>query len=230
MMNDPDPDVKAKAEEKRSATPQGIIETAKTGTLEQKLNLFKQDIQEEALVILAANGGKEIIGKIMALDSIPDPVWTVLLSRGRADKEIKPLLLEYPKLPDVVRMQLQGQACINCYHRDYSECKKGVALNGKGDVFSWCDNWKERSRTKSRHRNNCLFCVYNREKKCTAEKKGDFSYYKGKWEDDCDYYKSVTSNKPTNCSACEYWHNGKRQCIKGGTYSNCPLDKEVSYE
>ena len=97
LMDDNDADVKAKAEEKQTATPEGMIKIAKDGTKEQKLNLFKRSITEDALICLANSGDKEIVEKILCQSSISTQVWATLIGNAKKDDTIKALLLKHQK-------------------------------------------------------------------------------------------------------------------------------------
>jgi len=162
LTKDSDADVRKKAEEKQSATPEGIKKTAQYGSLEQKLNLFKlnpEKIPEETLVSLANDGNKEIIEALLNYRSVlPEPVGTALITRAIGNEEIKKLLLENPIFPEEKKTLLK-----NTKPRDYTS-------EVKDKLGGLCDNCRHYVKGRKYCTANRIPASQSKIGKCNAKK------------------------------------------------------------
>jgi len=107
LMEDNDPEVKAKAEEKQSATPEGIVKIAREGTKDQKLNLFKRYIPEEALEILSGDADSDVIMSVLEHKPLPEKVVKCLIDRALSDEALREKIKAQPNCPPDIKEKLE---------------------------------------------------------------------------------------------------------------------------
>jgi hypothetical protein len=112
LRDDPDPAVKAKVDEKFMQSESGIIETARNGKREQKIELTKlSNVPDDALNILANDTDRDVLIALLQYPFLPESVWHILVNKG--DENLNELILANQKCPESVRKRLD-ENCSTC--------------------------------------------------------------------------------------------------------------------
>jgi len=113
LMENSNPDVKKKAEEKYLATPESIIKIAREGTKDQKLSLFKRRIPDEALELLAGDADSDVIMSVWQYKPLPEKVVKRLIDRALLHKALRENMKNHPNCPPEIKEKLELK-CATC--------------------------------------------------------------------------------------------------------------------
>jgi hypothetical protein len=127
-------EVKAAAMGKYTRSEAGIIETAKTGTKERKLELPTLSfVPYDALEGLVEDADSDVAAGVLQYQSLPEKVLNRLVERAGDDKALREKIIKHPNCPPAVK-ELLGKTCKNC---NYSSKYSNIHSNKKGNNY-WC--------------------------------------------------------------------------------------------
>jgi SpoVK/Ycf46/Vps4 family AAA+-type ATPase len=136
LKDNPDEEVKKAAMEKYVRSEAGIIETAKNGTRERKLELPSlPSIPDAALEALAQDPDIDVAAEVLRYKFLPEAVLNLLAERAGRDEALAEKLKAHPNCPPGIKEKLERtcEKCRYCGKGGRGQmCKKALTKPSKG--------------------------------------------------------------------------------------------------
>jgi len=131
LKDNPDEDVKKAAMEKFRHSEAGIIETAKNGSKERKIELTSlpsPSLPEAAQKALAEDSDIDVAAGLLRYKDLSEGVLKRLVERAEKDEALGEKIKAHPNCPSEIKEQLE-RSCENCGHGRWKDGHKNI----------WCD-------------------------------------------------------------------------------------------